>query len=124
VQPPAPAPATSARLPAPAEPPRPDLAAAEALANQGRLGEAAALCETLLARGPAAPAYQLLGLIRLGQRRDEDAEVCFQRVLYLEPNHREALLHLALLADKRADQRAAANYRRRAGVIDGAKEHL
>jgi chemotaxis protein methyltransferase WspC len=119
---PPPTPSPPARPPPPAEPARPDLAVAETLANQGRLEEAAALVETLLARGPAAPAYQLLGVIRLGQRRDDDAEVCFQRALYLDPNHRQALLHLALLADKRADLRAAANYRRRAGVIDGAKE--
>jgi chemotaxis protein methyltransferase WspC len=100
-----------------------ELAAAEALADQGRLEEAAALCEAQLGRAPSPPAFRLLGVIRLAQRRDADAEHCFQRVLYLDPTHRDALLHLALLADKRADARAAANYRRRAAATDAPKEH-
>jgi chemotaxis protein methyltransferase WspC len=112
------------RTPTPVEAAKIELHAAEALANQGRLEDAAALCEAHLARTPSSAAYNLLGVIRLAQRRDGDAETCFQRVVYLEPTHRDALLHLALLADKRADARAAANYRRRADASDVAKEQL
>ena len=116
-----PAPATVRAVP-PGEPPRNELAAAQALADQGRVDEAATLCETQVIRAPTAVAYHLLGVIRLAQRRDGDAELCFQRVLYLDATHRDALMHLALLADKRADVRAAANYRRRAGEAPAGKE--
>jgi chemotaxis protein methyltransferase WspC len=115
-------PAPPSPRPAPRAEVRSDLPAAELLADQGRLEEAAAVCEALLGKAPSSAAFQLLGVIRLAQQRDGDAEHCFQRVLYLDPTHRDALLHLALLADKRADLRAAANFRRRAGACDAPKD--
>jgi chemotaxis protein methyltransferase WspC len=42
------------------------------------------------------------------------AEVCFQKTVYLDPSHDEALLALALLAERRGDSSAAAGFRRRA----------
>ncbi len=117
-----PAPAVPPPAPRPGEGVRVELGAAESLADQGRLEEAAALCESQIGRAPNSAAFQLLGVIRLAQHRNGDAEQCFQRVLYLEPTHRDALLHLALLADKRGDTRASANYRRRADVVDLPKE--
>ena len=85
------------------------------LANRGRFAEAIAECERhLRQRGLAAPPYYLMGMIcqAAGDRRR--AEECFQRTVYLDPTHDEALLALALLAERRGDQRAAVNFRRRA----------
>ncbi len=85
------------------------------LANQGRFAEAIAECERhLRQQGFAAPPYYLMGMIcqAAGDRRR--AEDCFQKTVYLDPAHDEALLALALLAERRGDQKAAASFRRRA----------
>jgi chemotaxis protein methyltransferase WspC len=97
-------------------PPQPSLLeqAAE-LANQGRHAEAIAECERhLRLKGPGAPAYYLMGMIcqAAGDRRR--AEDCFLKTVYLDPKHDEALLALALLAERRGDRDAAAGFRRRA----------
>jgi chemotaxis protein methyltransferase WspC len=47
-----------------------------------------------------------------GDRRR--AEDCFLKTVYLDANHDEALLALALLAERRGDRAAAAGFRRRA----------
>ena len=47
-----------------------------------------------------------------GDRRR--AEDCFHKAVYLDPRHDEALLALALLAERRGDHDAAAGFRRRA----------
>jgi chemotaxis protein methyltransferase WspC len=47
-----------------------------------------------------------------GDRRR--AEDCFLKTVYLDPKHDEALLALALLAERRGDRDAAAGFRRRA----------
>ena len=47
-----------------------------------------------------------------GDRRR--AEDCLHKTVYLDPNHAEALLALALLAERRGDRDAAARFRRRA----------
>ena len=47
-----------------------------------------------------------------GDRRR--AEDCFHKTVYLDPTHDEALLALALLAERRGDHDAAAGFRRRA----------
>lgn len=88
---------------------------AQALADQGRLAEAAALCETYLReQGASAPAYYLLGLVHDAGNAVEDARECFSKAVYLEPNHYEALAHLALLAERQGDAGGAALLRQRA----------
>jgi chemotaxis protein methyltransferase WspC len=42
------------------------------------------------------------------------AEDCFHKTVYLDPLHDEALLALALLAERRGDDALAAGFRRRA----------
>jgi chemotaxis protein methyltransferase WspC len=49
------------------------------------------------------------------------AEEFFRKTLYLEPRHAEALTHLALLAEKKGDLRAAKQLRQRARRL-GVKE--
>jgi chemotaxis protein methyltransferase WspC len=85
------------------------------LANQGRHAEAIAKCERhLRQKGPSPSAYYLMGMIcqAAGERRR--AEDCFHKTVYLDPKHDEALLALALLAERRGDRGAAAGFRRRA----------
>jgi chemotaxis protein methyltransferase WspC len=103
------------------EPPRPRDAQAPALetarrlADQGELQAAATLCETSMrAHGPSAQAYVLLGLIRQAAGNAEQAEHCLGRALYLQPDHYEALVHLALLMEHRGDAAMAAVLRQRA----------
>jgi chemotaxis protein methyltransferase WspC len=85
------------------------------LANQARHTEAIAACEQhLRLKGPGAAAYYLMGMIcqAAGDRRR--AEDCFRKTIYLDPGHDEALLALALSAERRGDRDAAAAFRRRA----------
>jgi chemotaxis protein methyltransferase WspC len=85
------------------------------LANQGRFSAAIKSCEQHLQKsGLNAAAYYLLGMIcqAAGDRRR--AEDCFHKVVYLDPRHDEALLSLALLAERRGDLAAATGFRRRA----------
>jgi len=88
---------------------------AAAFADQGRLGEAAALCERAIAEyGASARAYLLLGLISEGAGDAQSAVEYYNKAVYLDPSHHEALIHLALLAEHRGDVSAAALFRQRA----------
>ena len=118
--PPDPAPAAAPMDATPAgtaaRPPSPSLLdqAAE-LANRGRHGEAIAACEQhLRQKGPGASAYYLMGMICQAAGDRTRAEDCFRRTIYLDPGHDEALLALALSAERRGDSDAAAGFRRRA----------
>jgi chemotaxis protein methyltransferase WspC len=91
---------------------------AAALANLGRFDEAIAACERhLQQKGPSAAAYYLLGMICQAAGARPRAEECFKKTVYLDPRHDEALLALALLAERRGDHNAAAGFRRRAERI-------
>jgi chemotaxis protein methyltransferase WspC len=54
-----------------------------------------------------------LGQIHQAAQRDDQAELCFQRALYLEPNSYKALVHLALLKEYQGDQAGAKVIRQR-----------
>jgi chemotaxis protein methyltransferase WspC len=85
------------------------------LANAERFEEAAALCEEQLTRDRNEPeGYSLLGAIYVAEGRLEAAEDCLQRALYLDRNHYDALIQLALLCERRGDPKTAARMRRRA----------
>jgi chemotaxis protein methyltransferase WspC len=91
-----------------------DLEQARHLADAGRLGEAAALCEVHLRKHrDSAYAYYLLGVVREAGG-DATAADCYRKALYLDPNHYESLLQMALLAEKNGDTTAARTFRRRA----------
>jgi chemotaxis protein methyltransferase WspC len=45
------------------------------------------------------------------------AEACFHKTVYLDPNHDDALLALALSAERRGEHKVAEGYRRRAARI-------
>ena len=107
--------AVSGEASSPGDAQAPALETARRLADQGELEAAATLCETFMrAHGPSAPAYVLLGLIRQAAGNAAQAEHCFGRAVYLQPDHYEALIHLALLMEHRGDTAMAAVLRQRA----------
>src|SRR5262249_33136046 len=88
---------------------------AAALANLGQFREAVGGGEQYLRQhGLSAQAYCLMGMICQAAGDQRRAEDCFQKTLYLDPTDDDALLALALLAERRGDSSTAANFRRRA----------
>jgi chemotaxis protein methyltransferase WspC len=95
-----------------------DLAFAEQLADKGQLGAAAEICEfSLREEGPSARAFHLLGLIRDSAGDQHQASEFYRKALYLEPDHYEVLIHLALLKEKSGDMIAAMALKTRADRI-------
>lgn len=105
-----------AEKPAPTPNPTPEslLDTARNLADNGRLHEAANLCETYLRQNRTdADAYVLLGEVQGAAGNEELAEQSFQKAIYLDPNHVEALLHLALLKEHQGEIASASGIRQR-----------
>jgi chemotaxis protein methyltransferase WspC len=105
------------RIPATHKPPVTDpiVRKARTLADAGRLFEAAELCETRIEDdNKDTEAYCLLGLIRLALDDDTGAEQYFSKAVYLDPNHYEALVHLALMREHRGDKESASELQQRA----------
>ena len=99
------------------------LAMGHALADQGRLAEAAAACEQHLRdEGASAQAYCLLGLIREAAGDKVAAAVLFRKALYLDPRHAESLAHLALLLERQGDAHGAHLLRKRLRRLDSVEE--
>ena len=87
----------------------PNLQTVRNLADAGRLDEAANLCKTYLSQNPTnAQAYLLLGEVYQAKGDNHQAEQCYQKAIYLEPNYYEALIHLTLLKEHRGDKAGAA----------------
>jgi chemotaxis protein methyltransferase WspC len=107
--------AVSRELSSPGHAPASALETARRLADQGELEAAATLCESSMrAHGPSAQVYVLLGLIRQASGNAAQAEHCFGRALYLQPDHYEALIYLALLLEHRGETAMATVLRQRA----------
>lgn len=88
---------------------------ARTLADAGKAQEADAACRAFLARQPeSAEAYFILGLLAESASQPADAEVQWKRCLYLQPDHYEALCHLALLHEQSGNSSAAATLKARA----------
>jgi chemotaxis protein methyltransferase WspC len=97
-------PTTFERVPGPSEgaAAADGLASATLLANQGRFADAQKSCEGHLRRhGASAEVFYLLGLVRDAVGHEADAVAFYRKALYLDPRHRETLVHLALLMDTR-----------------------
>ncbi|MGB9990642.1 CheR family methyltransferase [Massilia sp. SM-13] len=107
VQPPPAAPATDGLL-----------ASARTLADQGRMKDADAACRAVIAQAPdTAEAYFILGLLNEAASEPEQAQAQLKRCLYLQPDHYEALCHLALLAERQGDHGMAATLKARAARV-------
>jgi chemotaxis protein methyltransferase WspC len=83
-------------------------------AAAGCFAEAVAICNRYLAdEGPSAQVFYLLGRIKDAQN-DAAAIALYRKALYLEPNHYQALLHIARALEKSGDVEPARLYQRRA----------
>ena len=110
-----------------AEPPTPSLeevlAEAGRLANAGRFTDAIEYCERH--RGslpPAAELFFLMGMLHQSAGDPDRAEGCFHKTLYLDADHEEAHLALALVARRRGDLSMAEKYRQSAARAVARKE--
>ena len=102
-----------------AESGRADLDEATRLADQGHFVEAATRCDEHLRRhGPSATAFYLMGLVRDATGNHAEAGDYYRKALYLEPNHGEAQIHLALLMEKQGDTAGAQVLRNRARRLE------
>ncbi|MHB8520991.1 MAG: CheR family methyltransferase [Limisphaerales bacterium] len=91
-----------------------ELDALQGLADSGNLKDAAALCAEYLARHRTCPrGLFLLGVVRMAEGAKREAEELFNQVVYLEPRHTEAMIHLAHLAEARGESTLARRWRQR-----------
>jgi chemotaxis protein methyltransferase WspC len=80
------------------------LGVARKLADRGQFQEAIDLCESELERQPVSvEAHLLLAQIHQAQGNEPEAMQFFQKVLYLNPKHYDAIFHLCLLKEKAGD---------------------
>ena len=87
---------------------------ARELADQGSLEEAMTLCEKVLDKNVGhVQAYFLKGLIYQALDEEENAENSLNKTIYLDPNHYDALNHLAFIAEYRGEREKATLLRRR-----------
>lgn len=86
-----------------------------ALADLGRVRDAMAQCRAHIdLHGASADALHLQGLLMDAQGQSRQAQAAYRKALYLDPNHREALLHLAALVASDGDQEGARRLQARA----------
>jgi chemotaxis protein methyltransferase WspC len=112
------APATASRKSLQAEE-TPDLSEATRLADQGHFAEAATSCEEYLRRnGSSGQAFYLMGLVRDATGNSAEAVNFYRKCLYLEPDHSEAQIHLALLMERLGDAAGAQVLRNRARRLE------
>jgi chemotaxis protein methyltransferase WspC len=96
-----------------------DLAEATRLADQGHFVEAATCCEEhLRVSGPSATAFYLLALVRDATGNHSEAAAYYRKALYLDSNHYDAQIHLALLMEKQGDSAGAQVVRNRARRLE------
>lgn len=92
-------------------PPAPKISSleeAQRLADKGMLVQAAKYCENhIRSEGSSPQAYYLLGLILDATDKRSRAVDAYRKAIYLDPNHYEALIHLALLLESQDDAAGA-----------------
>lgn len=88
---------------------------AQALADEGKLQDAEALCiQQIDVHGSSCEAFFLLALINEASNKINAAETFYRKAIYLDARHYQSLIHLALLLEKKGDQKAADLLRQRA----------
>lgn len=91
------------------------LAQIAALADAGKSAEARAACERYLKdHPPRAQVFYWLGLLSDAGGNALEAQNFYRKALYLEPQHPEALAHLAILLAARGDTEGARRLQARA----------
>lgn len=85
------------------------------LANEGRFDEAFSCCTEYVTHNETdAEGYFLLGVLEQARDHLAQAEKLFQKAVYLNPNHHDALLYLSVLANQRHDSKQAELFLERA----------
>jgi chemotaxis protein methyltransferase WspC len=88
------------------------------LAGQGDYAGAAVACHAVLKTHPgAAEAYFILGLVSECEKKPGAADDYWRRCVYLQPDHYEALCHLALLTEQNGDAAQSAAFKQRAARV-------
>ncbi|MGF0239621.1 CheR family methyltransferase [Rhodococcus sp. IEGM1300] len=99
------------------------LASIAALANEGKSAEARAACETYLrAHEPVAQVFYWLGLLSDVAGSVLQAQGFYRKALYLEPQHPDALMHLAALLQSQGDSVGARRLQDRAARNERATD--
>lgn len=98
------------------------LQTARALADAGRLAQAASAINAYLERhAPHAEAFYLLGVLADANGEANLARGHYRKALYLDPQHAEALAHLATLLELEGDRDGARLLKQRAERAQGAQ---
>ena len=91
------------------------------LANEGKSAEARAACEQYLnSHPPAAQVFYWLGLLSDVAGSALEAQGFYRKALYLEPQHPQALMHLAALLESQGDSAGARRLQARAARSERA----
>jgi chemotaxis protein methyltransferase WspC len=75
-------------------------------------------CDCLKSDAACIEAHYLLAITALACGKEEDAAGHLGRVIYLDPNHSDALFHLSLLMDRFGRKDQAARYRKRIARLE------
>jgi chemotaxis protein methyltransferase WspC len=99
------------------------LANIAALANEGKSAEARAACESYLrSHEPVAQVFYWLGLLSDVAGRALEAQGFYRKALYLEPQHPDALMHLAALLQSLGETAGARRLQERAARSERAAD--
>jgi chemotaxis protein methyltransferase WspC len=99
------------------------LANIAALANEGKSAEARAACESYLrSHEPVAQVFYWLGLLSDVAGNVLEAQGFYRKALYLEPQHPDALMHLAALLQAQGDATGARRLQQRAARSERAAD--
>jgi chemotaxis protein methyltransferase WspC len=99
------------------------LANIAALANEGKSAEARAACESYLrSHEPVAQVFYWLGLLSDVAGNVLEAQGFYRKALYLEPQHPDALMHLAALLQAQGDAAGARRLQERAARSERAAD--
>ncbi|KRP46361.1 chemotaxis protein methyltransferase WspC [Pseudomonas libanensis] len=91
------------------------------LANEGKSADARAACERYLgSHPPAAQVFCWLGLLSDVAGSALEAQGYYRKALYLEPQHPQALMHLAALLESQGDSAGARRLQARAARSERA----
>lgn len=91
---------------------------AKFLADSSEFSQAQALCHKHIKHyGENTQSLLLLGIIASCRNQLESSEKLFRKSLYLNPKNYQALIHLALLLEKKGDTKNAALFKKRADRV-------
>ena len=95
----------------------------EALADLGRVRDAMAQCQAHIdLHGASAAVLHLQGLLLDAAGNARQAQAAYRKALYLDPTHREALLHLAALVASDGDHEGARRLQARAARQEARRD--